>query len=289
MRVRLALIPLMFGTVAAPAVAQAPEYETTPIAEGVFQYRWRGHNGLIVVGPSGVVAVDPISTDAAAKMAEEVRRVAPDRPLSAVVYSHDHADHATGADVLRNALGAPGAPIVAHANAKPKIQALAEASLPVPDSVFTDRLVLDIGRPVELIYLGPSHSDNMIVTYLPDARVAFAVDFVSNDRVGYRDLPDYHFPEFFTALDRLLEIPFQTIVFGHGPPGDRASIERQIRYYSDLRAAVADAKRRGLSEDEAAAQVRLPAYESWGGYADWFALNVRGMYRGLTISEHLEH
>ncbi len=39
--------------------AQA-SYETTRIAEGVYQFRWQAHNGFFVVTPAGVLAVDPI-------------------------------------------------------------------------------------------------------------------------------------------------------------------------------------------------------------------------------------
>ena len=115
------------------------------------------------------------------------------------------------------------------------------------------------GRWIELHYLGPSHTDNIAVGYIPDVAVAFAVDFVSNDRPGYQDLATWHFPEFFDAVSGLLGIPFETIVFGHGPPGDRTAIQRQIAYYDDLTAAVRDAVANGLTEDEAAESVRLAA------------------------------
>jgi len=72
------------------------------------------------------------------------------------------------------------------------------------------------------------------------------------------------------------------MVFGHGPAGDRASIDRQVSYYRDLRRAVAEAIDAGLSEDEAAARVRLPAYSSWDRYDAWFESNVRGVYRWMA-------
>ena len=100
--------------------------------------------------------------------------------------------------------------------------------------------------------------------------------------MGFRDLPGWHFADFFDALDRLRGLGFDTIVFGHGPAGDRASIDRQVSYYSDLRRAVAEAVEAGLSEDETAARVRLPAYESWGQYEAWFELNVRAIHRWLS-------
>ena len=260
--------------------AQAPQFETTRMAEGVYQFRWQSHNGFFVVTPQGVVAFDPISAQAAAQYAAEIKRVAPNQPLLAVVYSHDHADHATGANGLRRAMGNERAPIIAHELAYAKVKAAGSADLPPPEVAFRDTLMLRYGgRAIELHYLGKNHSDNMLVAYLPAERIAFAVDFVSNDRVGYRDLPDYHFPDFFTSLERLQQLDYQTIVFGHGPPGDRASVERQIRYYTDLRTAVERAGSQGWSEDRAAQEVKLPAYERWGSYAEWFPMNVRAVYR----------
>jgi glyoxylase-like metal-dependent hydrolase (beta-lactamase superfamily II) len=268
--------------VAAPLAAQQPRFETTAITDGVYQFRWQGHNAFFVVTDAGVVAVDPISLDAAATYAAEIKRVAPGKPLRAIVYSHHHADHASGAAVLRRAFGG-NAPIIAHANARARLLAQPDTALPPPDSTFTDRLTLnDASRPIELRFLGRTHSDNMIVAYLPRQKIVFAVDFVSNDRVGYQDLPDYFFPDHFDTLRRLQALDFQRIVFGHGPPGDKATVDRQVRYYDDLRAAVSAAIARGASEEEAKRTVQLPQYQQWGSYAEWFPLNVQGVYRGLA-------
>jgi cyclase len=270
---------LALGLLIGTSEAQAPEFEATPLADGVHLFRWQSHQSLVVVTDDGVVAVDPISTVAAQRFAEEIRRLAPGKPLRAIVYSHHHADHASGADVLRKSFGG-AIPIVAHANAAPRIAEAGDTDLPPPDLTFTSTLTLHFGgRIVELHYLGRSHSDNMVVTYLPEERLAFAVDFVSNDRMGYRDLPDYYFPDFFESLERLLELGFETIAFGHGPTGDRGSIERQVAYYRDLREAVANAIERGWSEEEAAERVKLAPYAEWGNYEEWFPLNVRAIYR----------
>ena len=267
---------------AASLAAQQPRFETTPIADGVFQFRWQGHNAFFVVTDGGVVAVDPISLEAAATYAAEIKRVAPGKSLRAVVYSHHHSDHASGAGVLRRAFGGT-APIIAHANAHARLVSQPDTALPPPDLTFAEQLTLhDANRPVELRFLGRSHSDNMIVAFLPRQKIVFAVDFVSNDRVGYRDLPDYFFPDFFETLRRLQAIDYQRIAFGHGAPGDKAAVDRQVRYYDDLRAAVSAAIARGASEDEAARTVQLPQYQQWGSYTEWFPLNVRGVYRGLS-------
>ncbi len=250
---------LLLAVSSSPVLAQ--DFATTRIAEGVYQFRFQSHNGFMVVTDDGVVVVDPISTLAASRF--------------------DHADHATGARVLMDAFG-ERVPVIAQDNASAKLVD-AGPDLPAPDVTFTDRMTLHFGgRAIELYYLGKSHSDNMLVVLVPDVRVAFAVDFVSNDRVGYQDLPDYHFPDFYGALERLMTLEFDTIVFGHGPAGDPAAVRRQGQYYGSLRAAVQQAIDNGWTEDEAAERVRLPQYESWGQYEAWFPMNVRAIYRSLV-------
>ena len=266
----------------AAAADATPQFETTEVAEGVYQFRWIGHNALFAVTSEGVFAFDPISVEAAATYAEEIRRVAPGVALAAIVYSHNHADHATGAEVLREAFGAD-VPIYAHRNADAPLREAANPALPPPTATFDETMTL-AGGEIELHYLGRSHSDDIAVGFLPAHSLAFAVDFVSRDRFGYQDLSSFHFPDMFGAIEGLLEIPFETIVFGHGPSGDRAAIERQLTYYRDLDGAVREAVRAGLSEDETAETVVMEEYSHWDRYDDWRELNVRGMHRKLSAT-----
>jgi len=274
---------ILAGLTGSAPEAAAQDFETTELAEGVYQFRWIGHNGLFVVTDAGVVAVDPIGVEAARRFATEVQRIAPSMPIAAIVYSHSDADHATGAAAFLDQMGQDSAPIIAQERATAPIAARGSADQPVPTVTFAERMTIQPGgRVIELHYLGPSHTDNLIVPFIPDVGVAFAVDFVSSDRLGYQDLSSWQFPEFFGALADLLDIPFETIAFGHGPAGDRTTIQRQIAYYDDLTAAVRRAVAAGLSEDEAANRIRLPAYAAWGQYDGWLPLNVRGVYRWLT-------
>ncbi len=268
----------------ADTAEQAPEVDaaTRQVADGVFWYNAGTHNAFFVDTDDGVVAFDPISMEAAAGLGAAIRGAAPNQPLAAIVYSHSDADHATGAPALWAEFGGD-VPIIAQENALPILLERADPDLPPPDLTFSDQMTLRFGgRAIELRYLGRSHTDNLLVAFLPEERVAFAVDFVSNDRVGYQDLPGWHFDEFYVALDRLMEIPFETVVFGHGDVGDRATIERQLAYYGDLRDAVQAALDEGMSEEEAMAGVRLDDYAHWGQYEAWFPLNVGAVYRWLA-------
>ena len=57
---------------AAGAAAQ-DNYETTEIADGVYQFRWIAHNAMFVTTEAGVVVFDTISVDAARQLAAEIR------------------------------------------------------------------------------------------------------------------------------------------------------------------------------------------------------------------------
>ena len=281
----LALLPLACAQPDGPPADEADpgvEISHTEVADGIYQLNAGSHNAFFVDTDGGVVAFDPISLETAAGFAVAIRSAAPDKPLAAIVYSHSDADHATGAPVLRQAFGGD-VPVIAQENALPILMERGDPDLPPPDLTFADNLTLRFGgRAIELHYLGPSHTDNLLVALVPDQGVLFAVDFVSNDRVGYRDLPGWHFDDLYVALDRLMEIPFETVVFGHGAVGDRSTIERQLAYYADLRDAVQRAVDDGLSEEEAMEQVHLDDYAHWGQYEDWFPMNVGAVYRWLA-------
>jgi glyoxylase-like metal-dependent hydrolase (beta-lactamase superfamily II) len=257
-----------------PVFSQQPEYETTRIGDGVYLFRYQSHNAMFVVTGEGVIAFDPISVEAARIYREEVARVT-SQPIRAIVYSHHHADHITGAAEL-----APDVPIYAHARTYERLAAAPGADIPLPNRTFTDAMTLRVGGKVlNLVYLGRNHSDNSIVAFLPDQRIIFAVDFVSNDRVGYRDLPGFYFPDLWESLERLQQLDYDTAIFGHGEPGTKADVYEQINYWTDLRRAIESMIQAGLSEDEAVDAIELPAYEDWGGYEDWFKMNARTVYR----------
>ena len=191
---RAALAAALLLAAAMGAAAQ-DNYETTEIAEGVYQFRWIAHNAMFVTTDDGVVVFDTIGVDAARQLAAEIQRTAPGSPLIAIVYSHSDADHATGAGALMEAMGQTGVPIIAHELAVAPIEARGSADQPAPTVTFADTLRFQLGgRWIELHYLGPSHTDNIAVPFIPDAGVAFAVDFASNDRAGFRDPRDLVLP-----------------------------------------------------------------------------------------------
>jgi len=256
-----------------------PDDEITKLADGVYVYRHLFHQAIFIVTAQGVIVTDPINLDAATWLKAEIKKLTT-QPVRYVIYSHDHADHITGGTVF-----ADTATFVSHAAARQALLKGSRANTPLPDLTFTDRMFIDLGgKRVELIYTGKNHSDNSLVVLLPQNKVLFAVDFIPVETVSYRALPDAYPDDWIESLKQVERLDFETLVPGHGKIGKKEHVQQFRGYLEDLRAAVAEQIQKGASLDETKKNVRLPKYETWQRYSDWFPENVEGMYKYL--SEH---
>ncbi len=282
------------STTTMAATSQQPnrddDVEWYSIANNVYQLRYEHHYTLFVVTDKGVVAFDPLSDDAAEHYVHAIKTVAPGQPLLAIIYSHWHTDHATGANVLRREFGSD-VPIIAHERTLARLKILDDNAVPLPTLTVSDKGEnLRYGdTDIELRYIGFGHTDTMLVARLPKQKMVYVVDFASRDSVGWREMPGWPLYELVAMQQRLLDLDFDKVAFGHGRagPGDRETIKRQTVYYENLLAETRAAKKDGLSEDEAVvrAATNLPQYRGWGNYDLWFRLNVRGAYRWMQERE----
>ncbi|HKR81353.1 MAG TPA: hypothetical protein VJR69_16730, partial [Nitrospira sp.] len=135
------------------------------------------------------------------------------------------------------------------------------------------------GTHVELIHTGRNHSDNSLVVLLPKEKILFAVDFIPVETVAYRTMRSDYPDDWIESLKRVEQLEFDTLVPGHGKIGRKEHVRMFRGYLEDLRTAVMEQIKKGASLEQAKQAVRLPKYENWGRYADWFPENVEGMYR----------
>ncbi len=275
------LFLLLLPTLSASAQPARPTDEITNLVEDVYLFRHQSHQAIFIVTPKGVIVTDPISLEAATWLKGEITKRT-DQPVRYVIYSHHHNDHITGGRVF-----ADQALFVSHQAARARILQADDPDTPAPDLTFTDRMSIDLGgKRVELVYTGKNHSDNSLVLLLPQERLLFAVDFIPVGTVAYRALPDGYPDEWIESLKQVERLDFDTLVPGHGKVGKKADVRLFRAYLEALRAAVREQLQQGASLEEAMQIVRLPQYEDWYGYADWFTENVEGMYRHLAQQSH---
>ncbi len=262
--------------IATAAHAQQAQRLIEQISGDLYRFQNNFHVAVFLVTPDGVIATDPINAEAAEWLQAEVdKRFGV--PIKYVVYSHHHQDHAAGGQVYGDDVI-----FVGHANV-PKNLSGPHAGVRAPDITFEDRMTLTLGgKTVELIDVGPSHSDDLIVMHFPEERAVFTVDFISVKRLPFRNLAGAAIPEWIDAIRAVEAMDFDILVPGHGPVGTKADAADHRRYFEELVAAVQDGMKAGKSLDALKQEISLRKYESWGAYNDWLALNVEGVWNALS-------
>ncbi len=271
-----AFLTAALGTGAALA-QDAPKRAITQIAGDLYRFQNNFHFSVFLVTPEGVIVTDPINADAAAWLKGEIAARF-GKPVKYLIYSHDHADHSSGGEVF-----ADTATVVAHENAKRTIIGEKRPTA-VPTVTFSDQMTIELGgKQVELTYIGPSHSDNMIVMNFPAERTLYAVDIVTVKRVSYKTLSDAYFPGWIEALRQMEAMDFDIVAPGHGSLGTKADVRDHRGYVEELYAAVLAGLRAGQSVEEMQESITMEAYKDWAQYEAWRPLNIQGMAANISL------
>lgn len=187
-------------------------------------------NAGFVVTPDGVVVIDALgSPELARRLIAQIRKVTP-KPLNTVIVTHYHADHVYGLQVFKEA----GARIVAHEasgeylnsdTARLRLEASRQELFPwvdekthllPPDEPINGAKKLMVGGvDFELIPVGPSHTPDDLVIWLPKSKVLFAGDLVFRNRIPFVGQADSR--QWIKSLNTLLKFPAKVMVPGHGP------------------------------------------------------------------------
>jgi len=226
-------------------------------------------NAAFVVTPEGVLVVDALGSPALAQeLIQEIRKITP-APIRYVVMTHYHADHIYGLQALK----AAGAQVIAQQDgqiylhsdtAALRLKASREELFPWIDEKTTlvpaDRwiagaLTLQMGgldfqiRPV-----GPAHTPEDLVVYVPQLKLLLAGDIVFRGRVPFVGQADSG--RWIGALDKLLAFDTQVIVPGHGPVSSTAREDLQMTrdYLAFLRQRMGEAARNMEPFEEAYAR-----------------------------------
>ena len=198
-------------------------------------------NAAFVVTPAGVVVIDALGSPALAdQLLAEIRKVTP-LAVTHVIVTHYHADHIYGLQAFK----AQGARIVAHRAAKEylnsdtaQIRLAASRQTLAPWIDGATRLVpadnwidgptdVDVGGVrFALQPVGPSHTPEDLVVYLPKEKILFAGDLVFRGRIPYVGQADSG--HWIKALQTLLAFETETIVPGHGPLSSQARQDMEL-------------------------------------------------------------
>ena len=268
-RGRALLLALAFAVGA--AMAQAPSQSPAMTPQQVSPSAWfvQGVSALgspanrnfisnagFVVTPAGVVVIDALGSPALAqKLLAEIRKITP-QPVTHVILTHYHADHIYGLQVFK----AAGAKVIAHKGARDylasdtarlRLQASRTELAPwidentqlvTPDEWLDGPRELTVGgTQMRILPVGPSHTAEDLVIWLPREKVLFAGDLVFRGRIPFVGQADSR--RWIGALDQILELGADVLVPGHGGLTREARADLQLTrdYLVHLRRVMGEA------------------------------------------------
>jgi len=270
-RLLMTMVVMVIGVSAVSA--QETKREITQITDDVYRFQNRFHVNMFVVTGDGVVVTDPINAEAASWLKAEIGRLT-NQPITHLVYSHSHGDHASGGTEYGDVPN-----VIIHQNAPEDID-LVEAT-----KRFSDKMNFTVGsKTFELTYLGPGHGKDLIAMVVRPDNVAFVVDAVSSKRLFYRDFPGANVDHWIDQVRKVNSLDFEVMIGGHGPVGVKSDVSDGLAYLEEMREAVLKGLKAGKSVDQLKQSIKMEKYSSWGSYDNWRELNVQGMARHLMES-----
>ena len=252
------------------ALGQEIKREITRVSDGVYRFQNRFHMSMFVISGAGVVVVDPINSQAAKWLGVEIAKIT-DQPITHLVYSHSHADHASGGAEFGEVQH-----VIAQQNAPAVIDGVS------PTIRFSEQMSFSQGsKTFELTYLGPGHGSDLIAIVVRPDNVAFVVDAVSSKRLPYRNFAGANVDHWTDQVRKVNALDFDIMIGGHGAIGVKADVAAGVAYLEELRAAVLAGLQAGNSVAQLQQSDMLGSYSDWGSYDQWRDLNIEGMARHL--------
>ncbi|MFN3216649.1 MAG: MBL fold metallo-hydrolase [Acidimicrobiales bacterium] len=285
------------------------------VGDGVHAYlqpdgSWGWSNAGLVVGAGESALVDTLfDLPLTRQMLDTMAPLTATRPIATVVNTHANGDHCHGnqllagadVEVVTSAATAAEfdevpasrlAAMVARADDSVLGRFVSMAfgpfafegiEVPEPTTTFSGRLALDAGgRLVELMEVGPAHTEGDVVAWIPDERVLFAGDilFIGGTPIMWAG----PIGNWIAACDLIVDLEPEVVVPGHGPLTDVDGV-RQVRDYLSLVETMAgQCHASGLSPLEATVEIDRTVdggpYRSWSD-RERLIVTVLGIWREL--------
>jgi glyoxylase-like metal-dependent hydrolase (beta-lactamase superfamily II) len=252
-----------------------------------------GGNIAVLTGPDGKVLIDAGIGVSRSQLTKALADLGAD-PVTHLINTHWHFDHADGNDWLHSA----GAKIIAQENTRKHLSGIQRVEdwdynflpLPsggIPSEVFAGehRLKLN-GVSIDLKYYGPAHTDGDISVTFAEANIVHVADTYWN---GIYPFIDYStggsIDGMIAASDaNLAATTNETIIIpGHGKP---VSNKAELKEFRDMLVAIRDnvatLKKQGRSRDEAVAAKPTAAFDAkWGQFVIDPGFFTRLVYEGV--------
>ena len=156
----------------------------------------------------------------------------------------------------------------------------------LPNTTFTGQTKRQVGdKIVELIEVGPAHTNGDILVHVPSDKVVFTGDVLFIE--GHPILWAGPVKNWINACDRIISMEVDFVVPGHGPVTDNRGVKAVRDYLAYIDTESRERFESGMSALEAAKEIDLDLFSTWGD-GERIAVNVNSLYREYKGEEKRE-
>lgn len=264
---------------------------------------WGWSNAGLIVGDGTSMLVDTLfDLKITQRMLDSMQDATAGAPINTVVNTHANGDHCYGNQLVSHAEIISSAATAHEMSEVPPSMLAALNAAPgeigdlfrhffgefdfeniesvLPTKTFTGSLAVDVGgRTVELVEVGPAHTQGDTLVFVPDARTVYTGDilFIGGTPVVWAGPLD----NWIAACDLIIAADVDHIVPGHGPLTDKAGVTAIREYLSFVSNEATQRFNGGMDAWDAARDIALNGFESWGEFGR-LAVNVDTVYRSLS-------
>lgn len=277
------------------------------VADGIHAYLqpdggWGWSNAGLVVGDGTSLLIDTLfDLRLTQNMLDAMAPVVAGAPIDTVVNTHANGDHCygnqlvVGAEIIASAATAhemsevPPSMLAALNNAPGEVGDLFRhffgefvfdgIELVLPTRTFEGRFECEVGgRVVELVEVGPAHTQGDTLVFVPDAKAVFTGDilFIGGTPVVWVGPLD----NWIAACDLICDSDVDHIIPGHGPLTDKAGVVAIRDYLQYVNSEATQRFEGGMDAWDAARDIALNGFSQWGEFGR-LAVNVDTVYRSL--------
>ena len=269
--------------------------------------------GLIADGDESLIVDTLFDEDLTLEMLESMKSAEPKgmKNIRALINSHSNGDHCNGNNCVdTDEVISSEATLEEMSHESPEMMAALLKQAPemgtlgkyflecfgsfnfegvtkrLPNTTFTGETQRQVGdKIVELIEVGPAHTNGDVLVHVPSDKVVFTGDILFIE--GHPILWAGPVKNWINACDRIISMEVDFVVPGHGPVTDNRGVKavRDYLVYIDT-----ESRKRfdsGMSALEAAKEIDLDLFSTWGD-AERIAVNVNSLYREYKGEEKRE-
>ena len=279
-RIQLKMKHLFFLLLLVPVTVSAQrdwsrmQVSTTEIADNIYRlFVDPGVATVLFTGPDGALLIDAAYQQTTPQLLLSIDSLT-QQSVKYLINTHHHADHTGG-----NAAFGAEATIIAHKFVRDFVSnnqtqgSRQIAALPWeawPEVTFTDKLYLDFnGQTIEILHLPGGHTGGDAIVFFPESKVLVLGDLLFADNFPFVDVANGGNPRRF--LDHLHWVAGNfpegaSIIGGHGPVYSMAQFRWYVSQLEKTIETVLQAKKNGMSLEEAKSNRILKEWESWGRF-----------------------